>query len=111
MKSTGDGVLAVFDSPSDAVSCTRRLRADLDEIGVSVRAGLHAGEIEEHVDGDVSGLAVNIAARVEQAADDGAIWVSETVKQLLMGTDFDFRDAGTHQLKGIDGTWTLCELQ
>ena len=111
VKSTGDGVLAVFDSPSDAVHCTRDLRTALAELGIAIRAGLHAGEIEEHADGDVSGLAVNVAARVEQAADDGAIFVSETMQQLLLGTEFEFREAGEHQLKGIDGSWTLCELR
>lgn len=110
VKSTGDGVLAVFDSPSDAVHCTRELRTALAELGIAIRAGLHAGEIEEHADGDVSGLAVNVAARVEQAADDGSIFVSETMQQLLLGTEFEFRDVGEHELKGIGGAWTLCEL-
>jgi class 3 adenylate cyclase len=53
------------------------------------------------------GLAVNIAARVEQPADSTSILVSSTVRDLLAGSNFTFTPAGTHQLKGIDGDWTL----
>jgi len=74
------------------------------------RAGIHAGEIEEHADRDISGLAVNLAARVEQAASDGSIFISSTMKDMLLGGDTDFENRGEHTLKGIEGTWTLYEV-
>ena len=110
VKSTGDGVLAIFDSPSAAVDVTRRLRTELAPIGIDIRAGIHAGEVEVHDDGDISGLAVNLAARVEQAAPDGEIYVSSTVRDLLLGGSHEFEDRGEHDLKGIDGRWTLCRV-
>jgi pimeloyl-ACP methyl ester carboxylesterase len=110
VKSTGDGVLAMFDSPSAAVEAARRLRADLEPIGIEIRGGIHAGEVEIHDDGDISGLAVNLAARVEQAAPDGEIYVSSTVRDLLLGGSHRFEDRGDHDLKGIDGRWTLCRV-
>ena len=61
-------------------------------------------------DGDVTGLAVNLAARVQQAAADGATWVSSTVRDLLLGGDGSFAERGEHTLKGIDGAWRLYEL-
>ncbi len=110
VKSTGDGLLAVFDTPSSALDAATRMRSDLAEIGLPIRVGLHAGEIEVHADRDISGLAVNLAARVEQAATDGAIFVSSTMKDMLLGSQVLFEDRGEHQLKGIEGSWQLFEL-
>jgi class 3 adenylate cyclase len=110
VKSTGDGLLVTFGSPSDAVACATTLRHELAGIGVAIRGGLHAGELVVREDGDVSGLAVNLAARVAQAAPDRAIYVSSTVRDLLLGGDQKFADRGEHALKGIDGSWRLYQL-
>src|SRR5262249_25813301 len=110
VKSTGDGLLVTFGSPSDAVACAAVLQRELAGIGVAIRGGLHAGEITVRDDGDVSGLAVNLAARVAQAAGDGAIYVSSTVRDLLLGGGQTFTDRGEHVLKGIDGPWRLYQL-
>jgi class 3 adenylate cyclase len=110
VKNTGDGLLMTFTTPSEAVACSTELMRELARIGLSVRAGLHAGEIVVREDGDVTGLAVNLAARVQQAATGGAIWVSSTVRDLLLGGDWSFTERGEHALKGIDGEWRLYEL-
>jgi class 3 adenylate cyclase len=110
VKSTGDGVLAIFESPSAAVACATELRAELAAIGLDIRAGLHAGEIEVRDETDISGLAVHIAARVEHAADSGQILVSPTLRDLLLGTELQVRDTGERRLKGLDGAWRLFEL-
>ena len=107
IKSTGDGVLALFPMPSDGVRCAAEMTAQLAALGVDIRAGLHAGDVELHDDGDISGISVNLAVRVEQAAEDGAVWVSSTVRDMMMGSDVTFTDQGEHTLKGIDGTWRL----
>jgi class 3 adenylate cyclase len=110
VKNTGDGLLVTFDSPSEAITCTSKLTRELAGIGLTIRAGLHAGEIEVREDGDVTGIAVNLAARVEQAARDGATYVSSTVRELLIGGEHAFEDRGEHELKGIPGSWRLYEL-
>lgn len=110
VKSTGDGMLGVFDSPSAAVDAARSMRGSIDGLGLVIRVGIHAGEIEEHANGDISGFAVNLAARVEQAAGDGAILVSSTVREMLLGGDVELRDAGPHGLKGFEEPWTLFEV-
>jgi class 3 adenylate cyclase len=107
VKSTGDGLLAVFDAPSQGVECGIRMCDALRGIGVQIRAGVHAGEIEVHDDGDISGIAVNLAARVEQQAADGELWTSSTVRDLMLGGSASFTERGEHQLKGIEGTWRL----
>lgn len=110
VKSTGDGVLARFDSPSNAVSFAADLRRALRDLGLQIRCGLHTGEVELRANGDITGLAVNLAARVEQACDDGAIFVSSTVCDLLLGGAARFNDAGEHQMKGFDRPWRLFSL-
>jgi class 3 adenylate cyclase len=107
VKSTGDGVLARFDAPSSAVSFATDLRRALRGVGLQIRCGLHTGEIELRDNGDIAGVAVNLAARVEQACDDGEIFVSSTVCDLLLGGDARFDDRGEHQLKGFDRPWRL----
>ncbi len=107
VKSTGDGLLAVFDVPSQGVDCGLDLCRCLADLGVPIRAGVHAGEIEIHDDGDISGIAVNLAARVEQAAADGELWVSSTVRDMMLGGAAGFDERGEHELKGIDGSWKL----
>ena len=73
-------------------------------IGIEIRAGVHAGEIEVHDDGDISGIAVNLAARVEQKAADGELWTSSTVRDMMLGGSASFTERGEHELKGIDGS-------
>jgi class 3 adenylate cyclase len=110
VKNMGDGLLMTFTTPSDAVACATELVVELGRVGLSVRAGLHAGEIMVREDGDVTGHAVNLAARVQQAATGGATWVSSTVRDLLLGGNWSFTERGEHALKGIDGAWRLYEL-
>ncbi|MDE3086435.1 MAG: adenylate/guanylate cyclase domain-containing protein [Acidobacteriota bacterium] len=111
VKSTGDGLLAVFDAPSQAVGAAADVVVRLGAIDLSVRAGVHAAELEVREDGDVTGAAVNLAARVEQAAGEGAVYVSPAVRDMILGGDHRFTEAGEHQLKGIEGTWRLYSLQ
>jgi class 3 adenylate cyclase len=107
VKSTGDGLLAYFSTPSAAILCARRLAAALGTIGLQMRAGLHTGEISRHADGDLSGIAVNVAARVMSVASDGEVWISSTVRDLLTGADVELQDRSEYDLKGIDRRWQL----
>lgn len=111
VKHTGDGLLAIFDAPSQAVRAAAGLVTKLGAVDLGVRAGVHAGELEVRDDGDISGAAVNIAARVEQAAGLGEVYVSSTVRDMLLGGEHVFAERGEHQLKGVDGSWKLYSLQ
>jgi class 3 adenylate cyclase len=109
VKTTGDGILATFDSPARAIRCAAALAEDLGGLGIQLRAGLHTGEIElRNGDGrDVGGIAVHIAARVMAAAAPGEILVSRTVHDLVSGSGIRLQDRGTHRLKGVQGQWQL----
>jgi class 3 adenylate cyclase len=102
----GDGFFATFDGPARAISCAREIVGTLGELDLQVRAGLHTGECELQ-DGKVTGIAVNIGARVAAAAGPGEVFVSSTVKDLVAGSGIDFEDRGAHELKGVPGEWRL----
>ncbi len=103
---TGDGTMATFDGPARAVQCAQDLSNALANEGVPIRAGLHTGEVERRI-GGVSGIAVNIAARVAALAGEGEVLVSRTVRDLVVGSDLEFEDRGAHQLKGVPEQWQV----
>ena len=74
---------------------------------MTLRAGVHVGEIERRENGDIGGLTVHIAARVAASASGGQVLVSRTVADLLGATDYTLRDHGEHELKGVPGRWAL----
>ncbi len=106
----GDGMLATFDGPARAVRCAAAIGTELRKLGLDMRAGVHAGEIELRRDG-VAGIAVHIAARVMGKAGAGEVIVSRTVRDLVVGSGLEFTDFGVHELKGISGTWELFALE
>jgi class 3 adenylate cyclase/pimeloyl-ACP methyl ester carboxylesterase len=110
IKSTGDGILATFDGPGRAIRFATGFADQLRALGLSVRTGMHTGEIELRGD-DVGGMAVHLAARIMAQAGPWEILVSRTVKDLVVGSDLTFEDRGTHRLKGIDGDWPLLAVR
>jgi class 3 adenylate cyclase len=109
IQTTGDGFLAVFDGPARAVRCARAIGASIARLGITIRAGVHTGEVEFLAD-NVRGLAVHEAARVASAAKPGEVLVSATTKILLAGSDLAFESAGLHELKGLGETQELFRL-
>jgi class 3 adenylate cyclase len=106
LKSTGDGMLAIFDGPARAIACAVALRSGVRSLGLEIRTGIHTGEIERRGD-DVGGIGVHIAARVEAAAQPSEVLVSRTVKDLVVGSGFSFVSRGAHALKGVPEEWEL----
>jgi class 3 adenylate cyclase len=106
VKTTGDGVLALFPSATGAVQAGVALRGALAQEGLDVRIGIHAGDVDRR-DEDVSGIAVVIAARVMARAGTGEVLVSEVVPPLVAGSHTPFVGQGTYELKGVPGSWRL----
>lgn len=102
----GDGLLATFDGPARAVRCALALRDQVHALGIEIRAGLHAGEIDRRGD-DVAGIGVHIAARVMALADADEVLVSRTVKDLVAGSGLDFYERGTQKLRGVPDGWQI----
>ena len=90
VKSTGDGIHAVFDDPLDGVLAVIALQQALGDpaatggLGLRIRCGLHAGIVEQR-DNDYFGSAVNRAARIMSAAHGGQALVSQSVADLVAG--------------------------
>jgi class 3 adenylate cyclase len=106
VKFTGDGALATFDGPARAINCACAIRDAVEDLGLTVRAGLHTGEVEM-ADGDVHGIAVHIAARIMALAAPGEVLVSGTIPPLVLGSRITFADRGSHHLKGVPDPWPV----
>lgn len=106
IKTTGDGMLAAFDGPARALHCAAAICRRAAAAELSVRAGVHVGEVEL-VGEDVRGVAVHEAARIMAAADGGEILVSDLTRALAGTSGLRFVDRGTYELKGLDGEWHL----
>jgi class 3 adenylate cyclase len=102
ISTTGDGILAVFDSATRAVQAAVAMSRSARAMGLSIRVGVHTGEIA-FVGSDVRGVAVHAAARVMSLAGADDVIVSSTTRDLLEGSDVALEDAGTHDLKGLTG--------
>jgi pimeloyl-ACP methyl ester carboxylesterase len=102
----GDGFFASgFDGPARAIRCACAIRDAVTALGLGVRVGVHTGECDI-VDDKLSGLAVNIGARVASQADEGEVLVSGTVKDLVAGSGITFESRGVKELKGV-GKWPM----
>ena len=100
VRTMGDGFLATFDGPARSIRCALAINEGVEALGLQVRAGLHTGEVEM-ADDDLSGIAVHIASRVATMAKPGQVLVSNTVRDLVAGSNIRFHDEGSHSLKGL----------
>lgn len=103
---TGDGMLLVFDGPSRAVTFAAEAVDAVAELGLTMRVGIHTGEIER-TRSNIGGLAVHLVSRVMAVAESGGIVVTRTVRDLALGSGIEFSDLGVHRLRGVPGEWEL----
>ena len=106
VKAMGDGHLASFDGAGRAVRCAQVLVDGSHALGLTLRCGLHTGEVELRGD-DIAGIAVHLAQRVQSVARPDEVLVSRTVTDLVAGSGIEFEDRGEHELKGVPGSWRL----
>ena len=100
--------LAYLRRPGNFISALycAELQQDARAAGITVRAGIHIGEVLEQ-NGSLRGIAVHLAARVMAHAHGDEVLVSETVRDVVAGSGLTFEDRGVHELKGIEGTRRL----
>jgi adenylate cyclase len=104
IKTTGDGALAEFASPSAAVRCAVEIQESIasGRSSLKLRIGVNLGEVIVGADGDLFGDGINIAVRLEGVADPGGILISEKVYSEVEGKlDAGFEDRGEQHLKNI----------
>ena len=114
IKTTGDGALGEFASPSAAVRCAVEIQEIIasGRSSLTLRIGINLGEVIVGADGDLFGDGINIAVRLEGVADPGGILISEKVYSEVKGKlDVGFEDQGEQQLKNISKpvrTYAVC---
>jgi class 3 adenylate cyclase len=106
VKTVGDGFLATFDASGQAVRCALEILARAKSMGLDLRAGLHAGDVEIRGH-DIAGLPVSISKRVCDLAAPGELWISDTARGLMTGSAFAFKELGQYDLKGVPGSWRI----
>jgi class 3 adenylate cyclase len=109
VKTTGDGFLAVFDSPTRAVRCGAAMAVSARQMDLPIRVGVHTGEVELG-GGDARGFAVHAAARVMALGGPDEVLVSSTTFDLLEGSGLRLEEAGTHEMKGLPGARNVFRL-
>ena len=108
IKHTGDGIMAVFVSPVQAVKTACRIQAEVTSLAraegqprFQVRIGVAAGEPIER-DNDFFGSTVNLAARLCNSANPGSVLVTNGVAELCLGKGMQFAQLQSAALKGFD---------
>jgi class 3 adenylate cyclase len=106
VNTAGDGFVATFTSPSVAIDCAEAIVEAVRPLGIEIRAGVHAGEVEVR-GADIAGMAVHIGARVGALAGPSEVLVSSTVREIVTGSRRLFAERGEHDLKGVPGRWRV----
>src|SRR6266513_1514804 len=111
VKFLGDAVLAEFPSTDLAVRAAVALNIEYGDKSIAsggvhrLRIGVHVGDVAVGADGDLYGDAVNVAARIQEAAEPGQVVLSRDVwQQLRSRRAFRFQSLGARSLKGIAPT-------
>ena len=106
---TGDGFLATFSSAANALRCAIDIRDAVQALGLEVRIGVHAGEVER-VGRQIAGLNVHAAARILSLAGPSQILASAMVSGLAAGSGLTFAEFGRHTVKGLEQPIEVVEL-
>jgi class 3 adenylate cyclase len=106
---TGDGFLAMFSSAANALRCAIAIRDGVRPLGLEVRIGVHAGEVER-VGSQIAGVNVHAAARILSLAGPSQILASAIVRGLADGSGLTFAEFGQHTVKGLEQPIEVVEL-
>ena len=118
VKTTGDGMYAVFDDPADAVGAAIALQVALTPeatggLPITVRCGIHFGRAERR-DDDFFGASVNCAARIMGAAHGGQVLLSEAAgerAQRRLPSAITLLDLGRVRLKDLGSPQRLLQVR
>lgn len=110
LRYAGDAILAEFSSAVSAVNTAIDIQHEMarknqqvaDDKKVQIRIGINIGDVIEDR-GEVFGDGVNLAARLEAAAPEGGICISNSVREQVLGKlEVEFADGGEEQFKNIN---------
>ncbi len=108
VKSLGDGFLARFDSPTQAIQCGLEIQKKLQTRNANVldpdhlirfRIGINTGEVGIDEAGDLFGDPVNIAARIQAFSEPNEVFISESTYLAMNRNEFGAQDLGPQNFK------------
>jgi pimeloyl-ACP methyl ester carboxylesterase len=103
----GDSFVATFGSAGAGVTFALAATVESTRLGLTLRAGVHVGDVSDR-DGQLHGLAVHVATRVQTAAEPGQVLVTTAVAEALVGDGgVSLEPAGEQTLRGVPGSWVL----
>lgn len=114
----GDSALAEFSSPVNAVRCGVEIQranrsGDADSAGalqLPLRIGVHLADVIVS-GGDLVGDGINVAARIQEAAEPSAVLASQSIfEQVRRNSPYVFEDLGLHSLKNISERMRLYKV-
>ena len=116
VKHTGDGIMASFNKTSDGVDASIQIQRETalhnqvqPDLPLHLKIGLNAGEpIAE--DNDLFGTTVQLSARIVDKAAADEIFVSEIVRGICAGKNYNFSKRGGYEMKGFGDDITLFEV-
>jgi pimeloyl-ACP methyl ester carboxylesterase len=106
VKLTGTRLVAAFDGPTRALGCALSIVEEFEKFHLPIRIGIHTGELQDR-DRDLSGVALDIASRIADTAQENGVIASRTVKDLVAGSGIGFEDVGAHALPGFAEPWRM----
>ena len=107
LKEMGDGILASFESSSQAVGCASAIQSEASKRSIALRIGLHQGEVIVER-GDIFGDGVNVASRIEQICQPGMVYLSEAVyREIQNKPAFQTTHVGEFELKNVESNWHI----
>jgi len=116
IKHTGSGIMASFSEVTDSVDASTQMQREIilhnaqdPELALGLKIGISAGEpiIEGN---DLFGTVVQLSARIVDKAQADQIFVSEIVRGICTGKNYQFESKGDHAMKGFDSDTTLYEV-
>jgi class 3 adenylate cyclase/pimeloyl-ACP methyl ester carboxylesterase len=111
VKQTGDGHLAMFEDPADALSVAMMITSGVDALGIEVRGGVHVGDVCLRSTGDIGGMTVHVAARIMSEATARQVLVSDDLVERVKASSFRFEGRGQRRFKGVPGHHTVFEAR
>jgi class 3 adenylate cyclase len=106
LKLLGDGCLALFDTPDDAVAFARACRNDLVSSGAILRGSVHFGPVEVLSD-DIVGQSLWLTANILKLAEPGQILVSPVAQELLRDSASGLESIGVRLIPAHQVSWEL----
>jgi len=103
---SADGAFIRFSGAYSAVRCAVAIREDLHDVGLGLRAGLHAGE-DSVRDAEATAVIARVASRICCLADVGRVLASQVLATQVAGSGVVFEDVGTYRLDDALGEWQL----